>query len=334
MILTVTPSPSIDRVLFVRNFRLGEIIRAEREVISPCGKGVIASMVIHALGGATVALGLKAGATGNLHSSLLKELGVPHDFIDAQGETRTLVVLVDLAVGRQSSISAPTLTATSDHFFQLMDLMERYADRARGVIFGGSLPPGFPPDSYVHLLRSAREKGLITLLDTSGDALRRGVGGLPHILKINQEELTSLAPDLLGEPGFSEPDESSRNSDVALHVPGDIVELAGKLITCFGEWASQALIITLGRRGAVAVTNEGIYYARPPAVPVVNTAGSGDAVSGGVLLARSQGADWPAALTLSLAAAASVVMNEGSGICLPSQVESLSRKVQVIRVDG
>jgi fructose-1-phosphate kinase PfkB-like protein len=57
-------------------------------------------------------------------------------------------------------------------------------------------------------------------------------------------------------------------------------------------------------------------------------------VSGGVLLARSQGADWPAALTLSLAAAASVVMNEGSGICLSSQVESLKPQVQVMRVDG
>jgi 1-phosphofructokinase family hexose kinase len=341
MILTVTPNPSIDRVFFVRNFRLGGIVRAEREEISPCGKGVIASMVIHELGGATTALGLKAGITGNLHANLLDDLGVKHDFIPAYGETRTLVVLVDLAVGRQSSISASTLTATSEHLTQLIDLMKRYTGQAWGVIFGGSLPPGFPADSYAHLVRCTREAGLITLLDSSGDALRQGVAGLPHILKINQEELNTLDPGLLNskwhdsELDFSGSDEPDQHSDAATpHVPGDIIELTGKLSARFNKWASHALIVTLGKQGAVAVTTEGIYYAHPPAVPVINTAGAGDAVSGGVLLARSQGADWAAALTLGVAAAASVVMNEGSGICHRSQVEMLRSQLQVIQVNA
>ena len=64
MILTLTPNPTIDRATFVRSFRLGTVVRAEREVVTPSGKGVDASLVIHELGGETVALGLNAGHTG------------------------------------------------------------------------------------------------------------------------------------------------------------------------------------------------------------------------------------------------------------------------------
>ena len=311
MILTLTPNPTVDRVIFVRHFRLGTVVRGEREVVVPSGKGVGASLVIHEMGGDTVAAGLNAGFTGDLLARLLDGWGIPHDFVPAYGETRTGVVLVDLAVNQQSTISAPTLAATPEHLSRLLALLDRYAEQAWGVIFAGSLPPGLPVDSYAHLLGRARELGLITLLDTSGEALRQGVAGLPHILKINQNELGSL--------------------DTDLHMSDDIAELTRELTSRLNEWASDALIITLGGRGALAVTTEGSYWAPSLEVPVVNTAGAGDALSGGMLLARSRGADWPASLTLGLAAAASVVMNEGTAICRREEVDALLSRVRVTR---
>jgi 1-phosphofructokinase family hexose kinase len=311
MILTLTPNPTLDRVIFVRHFRLGRVVRGEREVVVPSGKGVGASLVIHELGGDTVAAGLNAGFTGDLLARLLDEWGIPHDFIPAHGETRTGVVLVDLAAGQQSTISAPTLTATPGHLPRLLALLDRYAPQAWGVICAGSLPLGLPVDSYAHLLRHARQRGLVTLLDTSGQALRRGVAGLPHILKINQNELASL--------------------DADIRMADDMADLTRQLSAHLNEWASDALVITLGGRGALAIATEGSYWAPSLEVPVVNTAGAGDALSGGLFLARSRGADWPAALTLGLAAATSVVMNEGTAICRREEVDELLSRVRVTR---
>jgi fructose-1-phosphate kinase PfkB-like protein len=220
-------------------------------------------------------------------------------------------VLVDLAVGEQSTILAPTLTATPEHLPQLIALLDRYAGRAWGVIFGGSLPPGLSPDGYVCLLRHARQRGMVTLLDSSGESLRRGVAGRPHVLKINLHELGMLDPQLAGEMGDAE----------------DVAALAGRLAGRLGEWASDALIVTLGERGTLALTLEGWYHTQPPPVPVVNTAGAGDALNGGVMLARSRGADWREALVLGTAAAASVVMNDGTAICRREQVEALLPQV-------
>jgi 1-phosphofructokinase family hexose kinase len=315
MILTLTPNPTLDKVMFVRGFRLGTVVRAEREVITPSGKGVDASLVIHELGGESVATGLNAGRNGRLLTDLLDEMGVTHDFIPAVGETRVAIVLVDLDKNQQSTISAPTLKGTREHLSQLLTQLDRYATHAWGVIFGGSLPPGLPVDSYAHLVRRACERGLITLLDTSGAALREGVRGLPHFLKVNQDELAALAPKVV------------RLQEDA--VPRDLAQLAESAAGRLNEWASDALIITLGERGVLTVTAEGWYDVRPPTVPVMNTAGAGDALSGGIILARSRGADWQAALALGTAAAASVVMNEGTAICQRDQVDALLSQVQI-----
>jgi 1-phosphofructokinase len=315
-ILTLTPNPTIDRVIFCRNFRLGTVVRAERETVIPSGKGVDASLVIHELGGATVVLGLTAGLNGRLHRDLLEAWGIAHDLVPAAGETRMALVLVDLAVNEQSTVSAPTLSASEGHLGQLRDSLARHAERSWGLICGGSLPPGLPGDSYACLLRFARQHGLVTLLDASGDALRQGVLGLPHVLKVNAREVQALDGSVL----------DTRGGEGTLD---DLAGLAGRLATQLGEWASEAIVVTLGERGALAVTSGGTWLVRPPGVPVVNTAGAGDALDAGIMLARSEGRDWPAALTLGTAAAASVVMNEGTAICLREQVEELLPRVQV-----
>ena len=333
MILTLTPNPTIDRVVFCREFRLGGIVRAERELVIPSGKGVDASLVLHELGAETRVLGLQAGLNGRLHAGLLDQWGIPHEMVLACGETRMAIVLVDLAVNQQSTISAPTLTAGEAQLEGLLQLIQKHAEQAWGLICGGSLPPGLPEDSYARLLRCARELGLVTLLDTSAEALRQGVHGLPDILKINLRELRDLAEADVAV-------RSSRPRMGPLYVPAEqeldvdrLSDLAQGLAGYLGRWASQAIVITLGGHGALAVTTQGCTVVQPPSVPVINTAGAGDALDAGLLLARSQGKDWPAALALGTAAAASVVMNEGTAICHRAQVETLLSRVRMERLE-
>ena len=107
MILTLTPNPTIDRAVFCRDFCLGEIVRAERELMTPSGKGVDASLVLRELGGETRVLGLAAGLNGRLHAELLDRWGIAHDMVPALGETRMAIVLVDLAVMSAGGVTVP-----------------------------------------------------------------------------------------------------------------------------------------------------------------------------------------------------------------------------------
>jgi 1-phosphofructokinase family hexose kinase len=314
MILTVTGNPTIDRVLFVRDFAMQDVVRAEREVVSPSGKGIDVAIILHELGAATLALSLNAGLSGAMLAALLAKRGVPCHFVPAQGETRIAALITDVAQGRQSTILAPTLTAGPQQLSALVEQVTARAKASWGLVCAGSLPPGLPTDSWARLLQIGQEQGLVTLLDSSGVGLQQGVVGLPHILKINGRELAELAASQ-GEclPTWSAPDQ--------------LYGLAVWLYDHLGHWAQTALIITLGAQGALAVTRETAIYAPAPAVPLVSAAGAGDAVAAGVMLARRQGQGWNEALRLGVAAAAAVVMNEGTAVCTAQQVYDLLPQV-------
>ncbi len=315
MILTVTANPTIDRVLFVRDFAMQDVVRAEREVVSPSGKGIDVSMILHELGAPTLAISLNAGLSGAMLAALLAQRGVPCHFIAAQGETRVAALITDVAQGRQSTLLAPTLTASPQQLDALVEQVIVHAGSSWGLVCAGSLPPGLPLHSWERLLRAGQEAGLVTLLDSSGTGLQHGIRGLPHILKINGRELAELAATQ-GEkiPAWSAPDQ--------------LGTLAAWLNDHLGRWAQTALIITLGAQGALAVTADAAYTVAAPAVPLVSAAGAGDAVAAGVMLARRQGQGWGDALRLGVAAAAAVVMNEGTAVCTAAQVHEMLPQVQ------
>ena len=109
MILTVTPNPTIDRVLFVRDFAMQDMVRAEGETVAPSGKGIDVSALLHAFGVETLALGLSAGLSGDMLAALMDEIGAPYEFIPANGYTRVAALITDRAQGKQSP-SSHTLT--------------------------------------------------------------------------------------------------------------------------------------------------------------------------------------------------------------------------------
>jgi 1-phosphofructokinase family hexose kinase len=315
MILTVTANPTIDRVLFVRDFAMQDLVRAEREVVSPSGKGIDVALILHELGAKTLAISLNAGLNGETLAALMARRGVPYHFIPAYGETRISALITDVAQGRQSTIVAPTLSAGPQHLDALVEQVVAHANTSWGLVCAGSLPSGLPINSWARLLQVGHEYGLVTLLDSSGVGLQQGIAALPHILKINGRELAELA----ASQGKSIPSWSA---------PDHMHDLAGWLHDHLSCWAQNALIITLGAHGALAVTADETIYVSAPKVPLVSAAGAGDAVAAGVMLARRQGQAWEAALRLGVAAAAAVVMNEGTAVCTQQQVYELLPQVR------
>ena len=317
MILTVTANPTIDRVLFVRDFAMQDVVRAEREVVSPSGKGIDVSLILHELGAKTLAISLNAGLSGTMLAALLEKRGVPCHFIAAEGETRIAALITDIAQHHQSTILAPTLTAGPPQLQRMIQAVIDQASHSWGLVCAGSLPPGLPSDSWAQLLQVGHEHGLVTLLDSSGVGLQQGIAGLPDILKINGRELSDLAA-------------SNGQSLPAWTAPAQLRDLAAWLHERLGTWARQALVITLGAQGALAVTADATIYVPAPAVPLVSAAGAGDAVAAGLMFARRHGQSWREALRLGVAAAAAVVQNEGTAVCTAQEIHELFPRVQAI----
>lgn len=320
MIITLTPNPTIDRVYYLPALVAGTVHRALKEAASPSGKGIDASIILALLDEPTIALGFKAGRMGQVLEGYLDDLGVSYRFVEADGETRTVPVLVDQDKKVEYTITAPTLRATETQFEQLLALISQQVAGSWGLIAAGSLPPGVPKDGYAQVVQLARQAGVITLLDTSGDSLRHGIMGLPSILKINHMELADM------DARF---EQMAAGISRACGRPHNLTALATTLQSQIGTLASEAVIISMGTNGALAVTEAEAIYAAALQVPVKVTNGAGDAMDTGIMLSRQRGQSWSEALALGTAMAAAAVMHEATAGLNPQDVEELLPQVEV-----
>jgi len=310
--VTVTPNSTIDRVLFVDHFAFGETVRATGAAWGMGGKAAVSSFVLGQLGTPSLATGFVAGDTGRRMEAMLQEQGVQTDFLPVKGETRVTYVIARESDGSQCTITCNTLETTPADGEALAQHVRALVAREpppRVLFMGGSLPPGLPVDWYVPLIREAWARGLFTGLDVSSPYLEVNSVAEPDLLKPNAAEASAL----LGRPVES----------VADAVAG-VRELQARGIA--------VPIITLGEKGAVAGTPEGIYYVPPLHVRAINTAGAGDGFNAGLLQARLRGESWAEALRWAGAVATAVLLTPGTGVLRAEDARRLHPDARVERV--
>ena len=84
-------------------------------------------------------------------------------------------------------------------------------------------------------------------------------------------------------------------------IQGRASRLADALVEPMQEWVGQALIITLGSQGAIAMTPDGRWYVPALSVPYVSPAGAGDGMTSGIMLALYGDGSWKDAVALGTA---------------------------------
>ena len=307
MIVTVTLNTSIDRTLFIKDFTWNRTIRASKSVLGMGGKAADASWVLGELGYDNLATGFAAGDTGKLMEKMLRERGCQSDFIWVAGETRTNIVVISEQGKGQSTLVTNGLEISPAHIDEFKNKFTSLLGKASGALIGGSLPPGVDPSFYAFLVKQVRSAGLPVVFDASGPGLIAGMEGRPTIAKPNIDEISELSG------------QSVTTIESAYRVG---TELYAKYGTMF--------IITLGADGALAVLSGRSYRIPILKVPVVSTAGAGDAVLAGLSVALSEGKPIEEGLRLGFAAAAAVCLTPATADCHRSDVERFIPQIELI----
>ncbi len=273
MIVTLTVHPSLDRTITLEGaLRPGAVQVATGAREDAGGKGINVSRVIAAADVPTTAV--LPLAPGDPFGAVLSATGIEARPVPVHGRTRANVTLTDPA-GVTTKLNLPGAELTGADAAALVDAVVEATRHARWLVLAGALPPGADDDFYVGVIRAVRDAhrsdAPLIAVDTSGPALAAVVAhGRPDLIKPNDEELAELA----GTPVPA--------GDLA-HA---ITSVAGALVP--GRVAGA--LVTLGADGAVLVTADAAWYARPPAIRVVSTVGAGDSSLAGYLLADHAGA--------------------------------------------
>jgi tagatose 6-phosphate kinase len=310
MILVVSPNLAVDVTLELDALRSGEVHRARRVARQAGGKGVNFARALRSLGplglpeDPPLVVGFAGGRAGESIREGLDREGLDFELVPFSGESRTCTILLERE-GRATVVNeaGPEIEDGS----RLHSTFESLLGRARAVAFMGSLPPGLPPDLYAAMIARARESGRISVLDTSGEALRRGLGAGPSLAKPNRAE----AEELLGR---------ELSTDAARR----------EAVERLRELGAETAVLTLGKEGFLAATAEGVHrvVSSPVDLRLGNPTGAGDALAAGLLAGAVRG--YPLVDCARLAAAAAAAsLAEGYGRFRPRDV-----RVEAVHVDN
>jgi 1-phosphofructokinase/tagatose 6-phosphate kinase len=313
MIVTVTLNAAVDRTLSVPSFQIGQRHRASVSFTSAGGKGINIARALKRLGAPVVATGLAGGRTGTLIVEELTAEGILNDFVRIREESRTSTAVVDPTSNVYTEINEWGPDVQEDELEILRDKLAYLCRGAEFLVLAGSLPRGVEAGFYGELIREANRRGVATILDAEGEALRLGVEAEPHLVSPNMRE----AEGLVGH-------EFSDSEDLA----GGLDEIA--------VLGARNVLITL-EKGCYALLREEREEVRiradAPIVEAVSRVGAGDTLLAGFAGARLAGRTFEEAVRAGVGAGAASVLEAGPGRFDPREAGRLASLVTVERLE-
>ena len=204
------------------------------------GRGINAAKVIHSFGGKTVAIVTADGKCCSRFEELIEQTGLPVDIVRIRQQIRTNLTISDkhgLTV-KLNEIGPEVSEAEAE---VVLKTVEKRLAKASWLMICGSLPPGVELHYYSKLIAMAAKAGVKTLLDSDGEALQNGLEAHPTVVMPNQQEAERLLNRaLITRPHFFD---------------------AAERIHSIG---AEAVVLSLGARGAVARSASGLFEVIPP----------------------------------------------------------------------
>ncbi|MBA4418328.1 MAG: 1-phosphofructokinase [Syntrophus sp. (in: bacteria)] len=304
MIYTVTLNPVLDRIIDVEELIYDDVNRVIEEKGRAAGKGIDVSRTIKELGGESVVLGFAGGYSGlELEGGLIHE-GVICNFTAISVSTRMNITIYQRKKKLQTLLS--TLSPEVGPL-EIISFFNKIKEIQKGsyVLISGSTPMGVNENFFAQLITTLKEKGVKVALDADEEVLRRGVNAGPYLIKPNIHEFGRLVGKSVSEVE-------------------EIVEYS-KPYQEFVEY----IVVSMGARGVVGISNQGSYYVMPPKVKVRSSMGAGDSLIAGILFILSNGGSFEDALHMGVACGTASTLNPGTNLCVSEDVDSIKKDVIV-----
>lgn len=309
MIVTLTINPAIDRTICVDRLAFEDRAYINSSGESAGGRGINASLVIHAFGGETMALLISGGVTGERLEGLLSQKGLRSVLVPVKNPIRTNLTITDKH-GLTVNLNETGPTLTKPEVARVEKAVRESLGNASWLMICGSIPPGVPPTLYGRLIAMAREKKVKTLLHATGEALRHGIEERPTVVTPNHQEAERLLNrTLLTRTHYLE---------------------AAERIRLMGP---EAVLLSLGSRGAVGAFQDGLVEALPPSIDAVCPIGAGDALAAAYTWSIERKKNRAEALAWGVAAGTASARLAGMNFATLEQTQDMFRHVELKRAE-
>ena len=254
MIYTVTLNPSIDYIVRLDQVQVGSVNRMDSDDKFAGGKGINVSRVLKRLDIPNTATGFIGGFTGKFITDTLAEEEIETRFVQVAEDTR---INVKIKADQETEINGTGPTVEPAQLEELKAILSSLTAEDT-VVFAGSSAKNLGNVIYKDLIALTRKTGAQVVCDFEGQTLIDSLDYQPLLVKPNNHELGAIF-------------------GVKLESLDEIEKYARELLAK----GAQNVIISMAGDGALLVTSEGAYFAKPIKGTVKNSVGAGDSMVAG-----------------------------------------------------
>lgn len=308
MILCLNLNAAIDKTIVVSSFEINKIHRPESVLALAGGKGCNVARALKTLKEIPVVSGWVGGFAGQFIEKELHQEGIQTDFIHTNFESRTCTSILDRENKTMTEIYERGDPVPAEKVEELRDHIRKVIGKYKALTLSGSLPAGVPSDFYASVIEIAREADVLTFLDTSGEALRKGVEAGPFFVKPNEAE----ARVLLGLG------------------PGERFDFSQGAAEISKKYDTNVLL-SLGASGAIVAQGQETFSVRNPIVEAKSAVGSGDCMLAGLTYGVLHGFSFDESIVCGVAAGTANTLTIGAGQFKMQDFERLRGQVHILR---
>ncbi|WP_162011776.1 1-phosphofructokinase [Streptococcus sp. S784/96/1] len=254
MIYTVTLNPSIDFIVRLDSVEVGAVNRMESDDKYAGGKGINVSRILQKLGYDNTATGFIGGFTGRFVTDGLVAEGIKAQFVEVAQDTR---INVKIKADHETEINGTGPVITEEQLAELEKTLSQVTPDDV-VVFAGSAPANLGNQVYNRLIPLVKNAGAEVVCDFEGQTLLDSLAYEPLLVKPNNHELEAIF-------------------GVELNGIDDIETYARHILAK----GAKNVIVSMAGDGALLVTPEAAYFAKPIKGQVKNSVGAGDSMVAG-----------------------------------------------------
>lgn len=183
------------------------------------------------------------------------------------------------------------------------------ADENTVVTFTGSVPKGIDMPQVKKFLANLKSKGAKVIVDSRSFTLDDLIEVAPWLIKPNSEEIAMYSCKEVNN--FT-----------------DCLDFAKKLLSN----GIENVMISLGEKGALLVTEKAAVTATPPTINALSTIGAGDSTIAGFIAAYCEGKDAAECLKIATSYGTAACLLEGTTPPTPANVAEVYKDVKIEEV--
>jgi 1-phosphofructokinase family hexose kinase len=309
--LVAGPNLTIDRTLAIGELRPGEVLRFDRVVVTPGGKGLNVARAARALGHPALLVSFLPGHTGRAAAAMIAEEGIELSGVPTAGELRSTAVVQERG-GRTTVLNEPGPPVDERRWADYENAVRGRLTSRSLLVCSGSVPPGAPADAYGRLTEIAHAAGARAVVDAAGETLLRALDAAPDLVTPNLSE----AEGALGLAA----------GGAAVQTGADARPRATAAAEALVRQGARAAVVTADAAGAaVAAGVETAEFIPAPRVAEVrNPIGAGDVLLSALAAALERGEGLSEAARAGVAAAAASVEWPTAGELDPARARELA----------